>query len=80
MSNVACAIHQFGGYVSSLVALGVLLEEIGKEEYLEDGEHDEQFDEDDGPQRLAEAHVPEPVVIQVKGTIEKSVFVHWRSH
>ena len=73
------SIHEFRSHVAGLVALGVLLQEVGEEEHLEDGKHDEKFDEDDGPQRLAEAHVAETVVVQVEGPIQKTVFVHRRS-
>jgi hypothetical protein len=41
----------------------VLLEEVGKEKHLEDGEYDEKFDKYDSPQRLAEVHVAETVVV-----------------
>ena len=56
--------------------LGMSAEEVGEEEDLEDGKHDEEFDEDDGPERAAERHVAEAVVVEVPDTIEKAVLVH----
>ena len=41
----------------------VLLEIIGKEENFQDGKHNEQFDDDDGPEGLAQCHLPESVVV-----------------
>ena len=50
-----------------LLPLGCMLfDEVGEEEHLENGEDDEQLDEDEGPQRLAQLHVSEAVVIEVK--------------
>lgn len=43
------SLHELGGDIARLVALRMLLQEIWKEEYLQDGEHDEQFDQDDCP-------------------------------
>ena len=39
-------------------------QEIGKKEYLEDCEQDEQLDQDDGPQGFAYCHAPEPVEVE----------------
>lgn len=39
-------------------------QEIGKKEYLEDCEQDEQLDQDDGPQGFAYGHAPEPVEVE----------------
>lgn len=64
-----CPLYEFRCHVSGFIALGMLLEKIGEEEYLEDGKHDEEFDEYDCPQRLAEAHVPETVVIEIEGPV-----------
>ena len=54
----------------------MLLEEIGEEKYLEHHKDDEQLDEDDGPQRLAQAHVPETIDVEVVDPIEKVVLSH----
>ena len=70
------AVGEFGGYVAGLVALRMLLEEIGEEKDLEHHKDDEQLDEYDGPQRPAQAHVPETVGVEVVDTIEKVVLPH----
>jgi len=62
-------LDEFRCHVSGFIALGMLLEKIRKEEYLEDGKHDEKLDENNRPQRLAEAHVPETVVIEIEGPV-----------
>ena len=54
----------------------MLLEKVGEEEYLEDGEDDEKLDEDDGPQGTAQRHFAETVVVEVVDPIEKVVFFH----
>ena len=43
---------------------GLCRQEIGKKEYLEDCEQDEQLDQDDGPQGFAYCHAPEPVEVE----------------
>ena len=63
------AFDEFGGNIARLVALCVLLQKIREKKYFQDGEHDEQFDEDDGPQRLAQAHRAETIVIEVENPI-----------
>jgi hypothetical protein len=53
-----------------LVALiGMLPNETGEEKHLQDGKHDEKLDENNRPQRLAEAHVPETIVIEIEGPV-----------
>ena len=74
-----CTIDQFRCHIAGFVTLGMLFQEVWKEEDLEDGKHDEQFDKDDSPQRLAEAHGSETFVIQVKGLVKKTFLVHRRS-
>ena len=64
-----CSICQFCSYVACLIALGVMLQEIGEEENLENDEDNEQLDKDNGPQRLAEVHMPETVVIEVEDPV-----------
>ena len=70
------ALYQFVGHVARFVALGILLQEIRKEENLEYSENNEQLDDDDGPQRLAEAHGAEPVIVEVEDPMEKTVLIH----
>lgn len=74
------AFRQFRCHKAGFIAIGMLLEEVGEEENLENDKDNEQFNQDNRPQRLAQAHMPEAVVIKVKGPIEKPVFVHRRSH
>ena len=54
----------------------MFLQEVGEEEHFEDGEDNEKFDEDNGPQRLAEAHRAETIVIEVKGSVQETVLLH----
>ena len=60
-----CPVCKFVGHVARLVAFGVLLQEVGQEEQFQHHKDDEQLDEDDGPQRPAQAHVPESVDVEV---------------
>ena len=73
---IRSAIGKFCGYKPGFIALGMLLEEVREEEQLENCEDDEQFNEDDGPKRLAETHGAEPVVIQVESPIKETVRGH----
>ena len=79
MFNLFRSVCQFRRHESSLVAIGVLLEEVGEKEDLENHEDNEQLDQDNGPQCLAEAHIPETVVIEVIDPVEESLSVHRRS-
>ena len=53
-----------------------LFDDVGKEEQFENEEHDEELDEDYRPKCLAQRHVSEAVVIQVKSPIKKAGFIH----
>ena len=66
-------------HVTRLVALGVLFQKVGEEEQLQHHEDDEQLNQDDGPQRLTQAHVPESVGVEVVDPVEKTVLPHRRS-
>ena len=70
------AVDELGGDIGGFVAVGVLLQEIGEEEHLEDGEHDEQLDEDDGPQRTPQLHVLEAFVVKIEESVDETVFAH----
>ena len=63
-------------HVARLVAFGMLFQEVGEEKQLQDHKDYEQFDKDNGPQRLAEAHRAETIVIEVKGSVQKTVLLH----
>ena len=54
----------------------MLLQVVWKEKDFQDDEDDEELNKDDGPQRLAECHIPEPVVVQVPNSMPKSSFFH----
>ena len=55
------------GYESSLVSiLCICIDKIRKEEELEHQEDDGKLDEDDGPERLAQGHLPETIVIEME--------------
>ena len=41
----------------------ILANEVGKEKDFEDGEHDKQLDQYHSPERLAQGHVPEPIIV-----------------
>ena len=60
-----CAsLHEFGGHEVGLMAIpGILLEEIREEEHLQYGKHDKELDADDEPQRLAQCHLPETIIV-----------------
>jgi hypothetical protein len=56
-------------YEFCLVALSVLLEEVGKEKHFQYSENDEKLDEDNSPQRASQLHVAEPVVVELEDTV-----------
>ena len=58
------------------MALGMLFEEVGEEKHLQHSKDDKQLDEDDGPERFAQFHRPESIVIQIEDFLEKVVLCH----
>ena len=56
--------------------VGMLLDEVGKEKNLQDDEDDEEFDEDNRPERTTQPHVAEAVVVQVINLVKKALFFH----
>ena len=54
----------------------LLLQKVRKEEYFQHKEDDNQLDYYHRPQRLAQSHVPESIIIEVKSTINKPFLVH----
>ena len=61
------SVEHFLGYESSLVSiLCICIDKIRKEEELEHQEDDGKLDEDDGPERLAQGHRPETIVIEME--------------
>ena len=61
------SVQNFLGYEASLVSvLCICIDKIRKEEELEHQEDDGKLDEDDGPERLAQCHRPETIVIEME--------------
>ena len=61
------SVENFLGYKACLVSiLCICIDKIRKEEELEHQEDDGKFDEDDGPERLAQGHVPKTIVIEME--------------
>ena len=61
------SVENFLGYESSLVSiLCICIDKIRKEEELEHQEDDGKLDEDDGPERLAQGHRPETIIIEME--------------
>jgi hypothetical protein len=56
--------------------IGMLLDEVRKEEELQDDENDKKLYQDDGPQRLAQPHVAEAIVVEVEDTVQEAFLVH----
>ena len=61
------SVENFLGYKASLVSVfGIRIDKIRKEKELEHQEDDGKFDEDDGPERLAQGHRPEAIIIEME--------------
>ena len=61
------SVQNFLGDKARLVSvLGIRIDKIWKEEELEHQEDDGKLDEDDGPERLAQGHRPETIVIEME--------------
>ena len=61
------SVENFLGYLASLVSVpGIRIDKIRKEKELEHQEDDSKLDEDDGPERLAQGHRPETIVIEME--------------
>ena len=75
-SSLRRSVLEFCGHIAGLVALGMLLQEVGEEKQLEHHEDDKQLDQYDGPERLAKAHRPETVVVEVKSAVEEASLIH----
>ena len=54
----------------------MLLQEVGEEEEFQYGEDDDKLHDDDRPERSAQCHVSESVVVQIEDTIDESVLAH----
>ena len=61
------SVENFLGNEASLVSvLGIRIDKIWKEEEFEHQEDDGKLDEDDCPERLAQGHRPETIVIEME--------------
>ena len=61
------SVQNFLGNEASLVSiLCIRIDKIRKEEELEHQEDDGKLDEDDGPERLAQGHRPETIIIEME--------------
>ena len=61
------SVENFLGYEASLVSvLCITVNIIRKEKELEYQEDDGKLDEDDGPERLAQGHRPEAIIIEME--------------
>jgi hypothetical protein len=54
----------------------MLFQEVGEEKHLEHCKDNKQFYQNNRPKRLAKAHIPETVVIEVKDPVKVSVSIH----
>ena len=64
------------GAETCLITIGILFQEIRKEEKLQHNEDDKQLDKDNSPQRLSKRHVPETIIVKIKYPIKETVLVH----
>ena len=53
---------------SFLISIEILLQNIWKEKYFQNQEHDKNFQEDDCPQRPSPGHTPKTIVVEQKNT------------
>ena len=69
------SVENFLGYEASLVSvLGIRIDKIWEEKELEHQENDSKLDEDDSPERLAQGHRPETIVIEMENPGQQSLF------
>ena len=72
-----CSFLQFLCHKLSFLTFGsMLLEEVGKEEKLEDDEYDEELHANDDPQRTSEGHRAETVVVKAEDLLHKTACFH----
>ena len=67
LKSIVLSVQNFLGNEASLVSiLCIRIDKIRKEKELEHQEDDGKFDEDDGPERFAQGHLPETIVIEME--------------
>jgi len=59
-----------------LIGLKIFAEKIGKEKQLENGEHNDQFNDNNFPQGLAHRHAAEAVEVKMDDSCEREIFHH----
>ena len=59
-----------------LAFLSMLLDEVGKEEKLQNEENHKEFDEDNRPQGTPQPHVAEAVIVEVENLVKETLFLH----
>lgn len=75
------SVQNFLGNEASLVSvLGIRIDKIRKEKELEHQEDDGKLDEDDCPERLAQGHRPETIVIEMENPGQQSLFHFFLLH
>ena len=75
------SVENFLGYEACLVSiLCIRIDKVRKEEQLEHQEDDGKFDEDDGPERLAQGHRPETIVIEMENPGQQSLLHFFLLH
>ena len=65
-SRVLSVENFFGNEASLVSILCIRIDKIRKEEELEHQKDDGKLDEDDGPERLAQGHRPEAIIIEME--------------
>ena len=75
--ELVCSIQQFGRNILRFASFGRIgFQEIREKEEFQHHENDEEFDEDDRPERLAQSHVAETIVVKIENPIQETVFLH----
>ena len=75
--ELVCSIQQFGRYILRFAAFGRIgFQEIREKEEFQHHKDDEELDEDDRPERLAQRHVAETIVVKIENPIQETVFLH----
>ena len=75
--ELVCSIQQFGRYILRFASFGRIgFQEIREKEEFQHHKDDEELDEDDRPERLAQRHVAETIVVKIENPIQETVFLH----
>jgi hypothetical protein len=76
MVSIVVPVSYFFDYIVAFFLVGIETgaQEVLEEEDPQDGEHDEEFDEDDDPQLFPYGHAAEAVVVKVEDPVENVPF------